>query len=126
MRSEDIMDFLDKLKKGTRVIAEKSEELVGVAKIKISIGKTETELVKRQTELGVLVYNLCTEGKASIPEASGLCGEIDQLQREIDSLNLQLNELQVAAGRENKLCPNCSSENQYEAKFCGKCGSKII
>ncbi|MHB1044156.1 MAG: zinc-ribbon domain-containing protein [Eubacteriales bacterium] len=120
------MDFLDKLKKGTRVIAEKSEELVEVAKIKISIGKTETELVKRQTELGVLVYNLSAEGKVNIPEAAGLCGEIDVLLREIDSLNFQLNELQVAANKEKKLCPNCSSENQHEAKFCAKCGSKII
>lgn len=118
------MDLLDKIKKGTKVIAEKSEELVEVAKIKMSIGKTETELVKRQTELGVLVYNLYTEGKANIPEVAGLCGEIDQLMREIDNLNLQLNELQ-AVDKEKKHCPNCSSENQQGAKFCAKCGAKI-
>lgn len=86
------MSFFDKLKKGAQEMAEKSEELVGAAKIKIAITKVESDIAKQKTELGAVAYKLYKEGKMDDSEITVICEAIDKLHLEIEKLNAQLKE----------------------------------
>lgn len=86
------MSFFDKLKKGAQEMADKSEELMGTAKIKLQITKVESDIGKKKSELGAAAYKLYKEGKISDPDLVGVCQAIDNLYQEIDKLNAQLKE----------------------------------
>lgn len=86
------MSFFDKLKKGAQEMADKSEELMGAAKIKLQITKVESDISKQKSELGEAAYKLYKDGKINEPELGGVCQAIDRLYQEIDNLKAQIKE----------------------------------
>jgi hypothetical protein len=116
-------DIFNKFMEGAKMVAEKSEELVEVAKLKYSISKIETEIVKRKTELGDLVYKLYKEGEMENPGFKPLCEEIDKLHSEIEILSAQSGGYQ--GDKDGKACPKCQFVNPPGAKYCVECGRQV-
>lgn len=84
------MNILDRLREGAQVISEKSGELLELANIKAAISKTETEMVKKYTELGEITYHIYNHEDVENGAIEGLCLEIRNLDRELQNYRQQL------------------------------------
>lgn len=137
------MDFWDRLRMGTKKIGKKSEELVSTAvvkseellesaKLRIAISKLETEIVKKKTELGTIVYQLYREKSENDGSVDKICEEIKRMEDEAAKLRKKLEKAEMAEefskeeknGR-GKVCPQCGEKIVAAANFCSNCGAKL-
>lgn len=98
----------------------KSEQLVDIAKIKLSVANAESDVKKLYAELGAVLYEKYKAEEAVPEEFAELCMKIDSKQAEIVSARERL-----AALKKTSLCKNCGKEVPENAAFCPSCGKKI-
>lgn len=118
------MDIIEKIisnvEKTAKTVMQKSTDVVEITKLKMAISSDETEVEALIFGIGRLVYEAYKsgEGKAELIEEK--CVQIDELKAQIDekrSLYAKLRNL--------KRCADCEYENEAEAVFCCKCGSRL-
>ncbi len=98
----------------------KSEQLVDIAKVKLSIVNAESDVKKLYTELGAVLYEKYKASEAVPEEFSELCMKIDSKQAEISEARGKLAALKNAA-----ICKNCGKEVPENSAFCPSCGNKV-
>ena len=123
--------FFDSLKKGvsvavseaeklTKVVADKTSNIVDVTKLNISLSDTEKKISKVYASIGEIVYE-DYEGGAELPEKlSDLCGQIAEFKNEANSIREQIAELKASVA-----CPSCGVLNGKGGEYCSKCGQKL-
>lgn len=117
------MEFLNDLKKnitGTaRDVKRKSEDIVEITKISVSIGSDEEKLKKLFYELGMDVYKSYCEN----PEESVCPKKCMEIARLDDSI--RQNKEKILLLRGNAECKACGAIVDADSNFCPKCGAKI-
>lgn len=123
--------ILDNLKKGvsiavseaeklTKVVADKTSNIVDVTKLNISLSDTEKKINKLYTSIGEKIYE-DYKGGSELPEKlTDLCDQISQFMGEADSIRQQIAELKSSVA-----CPSCGVLNGKDGEYCSKCGQKL-
>lgn len=128
-------DFFDKMKqsvgKGVATASVKSKEMLDSNKVKNQIESLQKQKKESIEELGNIVYTMYLKDaidEATIRQKSALITGIEEQIKEKEEELRRIHERadkalgkQTAAG----YCPSCGAEIYENAKFCGKCGSKI-
>lgn len=124
----DIMDSVTELADNAVKLAKdvasktgkKTEEIVGVSKLKLDTLKLENDIKVIKQKLGSAVYEMTEQG----------CNDaqvIDQYVAELKTKYAQLEELkkQAAAMKKTVVCEACKSINPKESFFCSRCGAPL-
>ena len=125
------------LNKGVNTVSEGSKLIVEKANINTKIGEFEKEKKRMLQNMGTLVYNLHINGEAEIEQCVEMYAEIENVDRNIASLQNQLHNLETQKNQPvmQTVVPNeqvadgvtceCGFVNKNGAKFCAKCGKNL-
>lgn len=117
------------INKSVNSVSEGSKLMVEKANLNTEKRKLDNSRNDLYRQLGVLVYNLKTEGKIDIPETDAVCETITECSRKISVLDdkLRLLEANKQTGQSNGsvVCSRCGYGNKSGANFCTECGMKI-
>ncbi len=117
------MDFFNdlgkKIGKTAKTVSKKSEGLVEVTKLNLSIGNEEDKIKKMLIEIGSEIYGKFAEGEHFDQYVDDKCTQIKQVESNILELR---NKVMKIKG--HKTCPGCNTDIEDEVKFCPNCGSK--
>ncbi len=117
------MSVLDNITKKVtdtaKAAAKMSGSVVEVTKLNMSIGAEEEKIRKIYTEMGKILYEDYTEGKAVGERTLAHCEKIDEIIALIDEMREKVLELKNV-----KACPNCGLELDIDMEYCYKCGRK--
>ena len=117
-----IMSIFDetvvKAKEVLDIAGKKTNDIISVQKIKMSIASLKSQLSKMYEALG----RLCCDNGTETPSVNmlELMSEIEERIAEVKSL-----EKKLAALRGEKICTTCGTKNTSESLYCNKCGSKL-
>lgn len=123
------MEFTDKVKDvGKKVgdvaastyktVADKSNQMIKNAKLKMQISEIEEEIALMYSEFGKRIYKSYEEG-TPIEGFEKECKKIEKMFKEIESLEVR--------GLQNKnlrKCAGCGETIPLDSKFCPTCGEK--
>lgn len=123
--------ILDNLKKGvsiavseaeklTKVVADKTSNIVDVTKLNLSLSDTDKKMNKLYASIGEIIYEDYKEGSELPEKLSDLCNQISQFMGEADSIRQQIAELKSSVA-----CPSCGVLNGKDGEYCSKCGQKL-
>lgn len=113
-------DMYVKAKSAVDMVGEKAGQIMDISKHNINMAELKSVLRKKFAELGSIVYYGHKEGNVDEVLINSKIKEVDELNREIDSLSKRIAELK------NKLiCRSCSHQNEMDSLFCSKCGSAL-
>lgn len=123
--------FLDNLKKGvsiavseaeklTKVVADKTSNIVDVTKLNISLSDTEKKITKLYTSIGEAVYNDYQNNEIISEPLLDLCRQITEFKAEANAIRKQIAELKSSVS-----CPDCGTSNAKDNDYCSKCGAKL-
>ncbi|QEK12463.1 zinc ribbon domain-containing protein [Crassaminicella thermophila] len=121
------MDFMDKLAQkvssGTRMISQKTDEIIEIAELKIDLKNIEEEIEEAKLYIGELVYKYFLSKNESMPVSAinSKCREIQRMEYEKNRIKTRLNKIKGL-----KYCNFCGEVIIDEENYCPKCGHKII
>lgn len=135
-------DFFGKIKKGIdkgiSVASQKSGELVETGKLQSQIISLKNDKKTSINELGKLTYEMLKSDSFELEILEEKYKEIREIEKEICSKEEAKKNVEIksedqgevgAATFDTKVemanCPKCGAENAVDAKFCGKCGTKL-
>ncbi|WHH59108.1 zinc ribbon domain-containing protein [Petroclostridium sp. X23] len=98
----------------------KSNEIVEVTKLNISIGDAQTRIDVLMKEVGQIIYDAYKDGDVFSDELTNRCEEIEQTIEKVSQIKEKIAEI-----KKMKLCPRCEKENEIDAAYCSKCGFRI-
>lgn len=113
-------DTLVTLKSAAGIAVEKTEKIIDVSKLKISLSEQERKLSKCFEDLGKLTYNKSKNSDANDEENSKIIAQIDNLYEQIKNINDQ-----IALSKNQIRCKRCGYDNDNNVFYCGKCGSLL-
>lgn len=113
-------DVLSRAKSVAQSAGKKTEEMVGIAKVKMQIGDLRREITSLYEGLGRLVYD-SRHSEESVDELVDAC--VEQLDEQLAEL-ARLEE-RVMESKNVIRCDSCGSFNAQDAVFCSKCGVKL-
>ena len=118
------MDFLDKIikkvEKTTKVVMQKSTDVVELTKVKLAITSAENEADELLREIGSIVYDAYKSGEGNAELVEEKCVKLEKMKEEIEEKKNQF-----ALLRNMKRCPECEYENEAKAVYCSKCAAKL-
>lgn len=119
------MALLDKLSntlsETTKILGEKSSEVVEINKLNLSIRKKQNEINEIYEKIGEYIYgkfkrvNFITK-----EELDPWLNEIDALEKHIESLDRIVRNIKSA-----KYCSNCEIELDKDINYCPLCGKYL-
>lgn len=123
------MEFTDKVKdvskkvgdvaeKTYKTVADKSNQMIKNAKLKMEIGELEEEIALMYSDFGKKIYNMYKEGLV-VDGFEKDCKKIEKLFKEIDTL-----EAKSLQNRGLRKCAGCAETIPLDSKFCPTCGEK--
>lgn len=123
--------FMDNLKKGfsvfmseagkiTKTVAGKTNNLVDVTKLNLTLNDTDRKITAIYEKIGEAVYEKYVAGEIADDSFCDLFKEVEAFKAEQESLKAQIAELKNAI-----TCPQCGQNNDKESEFCSKCGAKL-
>ena len=117
------MPFFDNLGKkvgeAAQAAAKKSNELVEVTKLNMSVNTEEDKVSKLYGEMGRKLYASYKAGEEALPDFTGDFEQINVCEQNIKEIRRKIMELKNV-----KLCQKCGAELAPTAMFCPKCGAK--
>ena len=118
------MDLLNDIGKRitetAKTVTRKSEDIVELTKLNLSIGNEEDKIKRMFYEIGSEVYRSYTEGEPIGNLYDSKCSEIKQIEENIKSIKERILLL-----KGNKSCKACSSVVDMEVNYCPNCGEKL-
>ncbi len=108
------------VKKAAKNAVKKGNSVVGLTKMYVSISETEESIKNEYAKIGKIVYDGYSDEKSAADDISKLCGRIDKLKAELETMRKRVAELRGKA-----LCPECGAYNDENASFCSECGAPI-
>lgn len=128
-------DFFDKLKqgvgKGVTTVSVKSKEMLEASKLKSLVADIQRQKKVALEELGNIVYTMHLKGSFDEERLRTKSAGIVALDEQIKQKENELGEIhakaQEALGKPKPVgtCA-CGAEIPEGAKFCGKCGAKVV
>lgn len=113
-------DLLFAMKDVADVATKKTEEVVGITKIKLEKCRVEKEVQDMYKKIGQATYQSRIDGCKNEEYINSLCDTIkDQLQY------LQELDKEIADKKDMVICDNCKQQNERDNVYCKRCGSKI-
>ena len=113
-------DTVVKAKDAFDAAAKKTNEVIGIQKLKIKASQINSQLSSDFETLGRLYFD---EIKGS-EEPNEDCKEIVESIKQ-KFVELKQVEEEIETQRKTKVCKNCNCKNPEEAEFCFKCGKKL-
>lgn len=113
-------DLIYAVKDVADVATKKTEEVVGVSKLKLEICRVEREIQDLYKKIGQSTYQSIKNDCKNQEYIDSLCERVeDQLE--------YLKELQeqIADKKDKVICHNCNQQNEKDNLYCKRCGSKI-
>ncbi len=118
------MDIIEKIisnvEKTTKVVVQKSTDVVELTKLKLAISNAEGEARDIMYEIGKLVYKAYRSGEGNPELVEEKCELLDEIRADINEKRSEYARL-----RNMKRCPKCEKENESSAAFCSRCGEKL-
>ncbi len=113
-------DVLSRAKSMAQSAGKKTEELVGMAKLRVQIGDLRREISSLYEGLGRLVYDSRTT-EESVDDLIDACvAQLDEQLKELARL-----EERVMESKNVIRCDTCGAFNANDATFCNQCGNKL-
>lgn len=116
------MDFFNKLgnkiSTGANVVANKTKDLAGSAKINMQISQDEGKINSLYTEIGKIYFTKNSSNPSE--EFSAAVNEILTIQARIAESKQQLQQI-----KGTKICEKCGAEIPANVGFCSLCGTKV-
>ena len=111
-------DTVVKAKEVWDIAGKKTNDIITVQKLKMSIASLKSQLSKMYESLG----RLCSDSLTGPPSVSmlELMSEIEERIAEIKQL-----EKKLALLRGEKICSACGTKNMSDASYCYNCGNKL-
>jgi len=118
---QEIIDkILSGVEKTTKVVVQKSNDIVEITKTRYAIMSEEAKAADIVKDIGQFVYDAYKSGDGNADAIAQKCADLDLLHEEIEHKKDQLARL-----RNLKRCPECGNANEMAALFCNRCGEKL-
>lgn len=108
-------------KESANTVAKKSNELVQISKLNMSISSEETKLEELYKEIGKSIFEKFDNEVYIDPDVVPVC---ENIKEHLDSI-LEMKE-KISELKNIRKCTTCGTEISEETKFCSKCGSKQL
>lgn len=134
--------FKNSINRGVTVVSMKTSTSLEKARIKSQIDKLNDEIQRMMTAVGEAVYLMWSKGDTNFSKLNDHLQVITQKKEEIVALNTESAALDQRnckildnAADENgvsgadivgNVCPGCNTTYAEGAKFCRKCGYKLL
>lgn len=115
------MSFWDQIKQQADTLKTKTAEKTQELRLQAEINDLKSQISTKQTDLGVLIYQIYKEDRGNYDALLPICHEIDELEKEIAKIEQKIAELRAKPGR----CPKCGYNNIPDARFCANCGEPL-
>jgi rRNA maturation endonuclease Nob1 len=110
-----------KVTETAKALTKKSEDIVEITKLNLTIGNEEEKMKRLLFEIGSELYRSYTNGNVQGEELyDRKFSEIAEIENNIKALKEKILLL-----KGNKTCNNCSSVIGLEVNYCPNCGSKL-
>lgn len=113
-------EALSKAKDTIEVIGKKTDEVVGIQKIKFEISSNESKCEKDYAKLGKILF--------SARDNFQLSDEMKELVENITLKNDRINQLkaELNKAKNRRFCPNCAATIEMNSKYCSSCGAQVV
>jgi len=112
-------ELTQKVSNTAKAAAKKSNDIVEITKLNMSISAEEDKIKKLYTEIGKALYEAYKKGEV-LPDAfRESCEKIKTYDENIKHMKQKVLEL-----KNLKACPNCGAELEADVLYCSKCGTK--
>lgn len=118
------MDFMeqlaDKVSYGTKVLSQKTDEILQMTELRININNIEREIERSKLYIGELVYKYYLNERMPVEEIQQKCREVQNLYYKANRLKERVYTIKGL-----KYCVNCGESVGDDESFCPKCGKRI-
>lgn len=118
------MDLLNdigkKITTTAKTVTKKSEDIVEITKLNLTIGNEEDKMKRMLYEIGSELYRSYINGKALEDSYDSKCTEVKQIEENIKALKERILLL-----KGSKVCKVCDSVVDLEVNYCPNCGEKL-
>ena len=141
MAGDAFQKFKDSTSRAITKISVKTSSSLEKSKIKMHIDSLNKDIQKMTLDIGRDVYSLWKQGIDSTQSLTEKMQEIQQKEQQIDQLAAQLDSIDERdseilgetkespveeAVQSKPVCPSCGYAYEAAAKFCRKCGYKLL
>ena len=113
-------DLGRKVAAAAKTVTRKSEDMVELTKLNLTIGNEEDKIKRMLYEIGSELYRSYTNGKSYEELFDVKCSEVKQLEDNIKVLKERILQL-----KGNKACRVCKAIVDLEVNYCPSCGEKL-
>lgn len=117
----DFYDVVEKAKQGFDVVCKKTEDVVGISKMRIDQAAIESKLSKSYEILGKICYDAVLHDEDF--DSESVKPIIDDISEKLECIAKLKKD--IAAAQNKKQCPKCSNAVDKDSAFCNKCGAKV-
>ncbi len=118
------MDFFNnlgsKIGKTAKTVTKKSEELVEITKLNLTIGNEEDKMKKLLLEIGSEFYSRFIEGETYDDYLNGRFAQVKDIENHILELREKTKKL-----KGQKTCDSCQEDIKEDVKYCPHCGKSL-
>lgn len=118
------MDLLNdigkRITKTAKTVTRKSEDIVEITKLNLTIGNEEDKIKRILYEIGSELYRGYTNGKTDGDLYDNKCNEVKQIEE-----NIKVLKERILLLKGNKACTACNSVVGLEVNYCPNCGEKL-
>lgn len=105
------------LEEGVSSVAYKSENLVEISKLNLTLSSQEKHIDEIYLKIGKKIYKDYKENKITDKGILEKCEEIEVINKDIEGIKKK-----ILKYKDKKQCKKCGTEMEKEAGFCPKCG----
>ncbi|MGE4282716.1 MAG: zinc-ribbon domain-containing protein [Clostridia bacterium] len=116
----EIYEIKNKVTETAKNVMKKSNEIIEVTKLNMSIGDAQTRIDSLLKEIGQIIYDAYQDGDIFADELMDKCKQAEEEFEKVREIKEK-----VAQFKKVKLCPRCDKENNIDAAYCSKCGFRI-
>lgn len=113
-------DLLYAVKDVADVATKKTEEVVGISKLKLEICKVEREIQDLYSKIGQSTYQSRKDSCKNEEYIDSLCDRVEDKLQYLNELKIE-----IADKKDKVICCNCNQQNEKENIYCKRCGSKL-
>ncbi len=117
---DKLSDIGRKVATAAKTVTKKSEDVVELTKLNMTIGNEEDKIKRLLFEIGSELYRGYTSGKNLEEVYDKQCEEVKQLEENIRLLRERVLEL-----KGSKTCTACKSIVALDVNYCPHCGQKL-
>jgi len=117
---DKLSDIGRKVATAAKTVTKRSEDVVELTKINLTIGNEEDKIKRLLYEIGSELYRSYTNGKSYEGSYDKQCEEVKQLEENIRLLRERMLEL-----KGNRTCTACKSIVSLDVNYCPNCGEKL-